>query len=241
MCLVCPTNFVNGILMGPFGCSKQVRHHDEEYNIMDRRTFSLSLLSTALLASCSSISRDPTRAFRTDYSARRDGGFDLPAIPVRKVDKQFLRQMVDYKTRERPGTIIVDVPSRHLYLVQPGGKAIRYGVGVGKQGFAWSGNATVGWKKEWPTWTPPARMISRKPNLSRWRGGMPPGLNNPLGPRALYLTKGGRDTLYRLHGTPEWWTIGTAASSGCIRLMNQDIIDLYERVKPGAKVIVRQA
>ena len=138
------------------------------------------------------------------------------------------------------GTIVVDVSNRFLYLVQPEGKAVRYGVGVGKQGFAWSGNARIGWKKEWPTWTPPPRMIGRKPELRRWAGGMPPGLNNPLGPRALYLTKGGKDTLYRLHGTPEWWSIGTAASSGCIRLMNQDIIDLYNRVQPGAKVVVRQ-
>ncbi|MBO6813790.1 MAG: L,D-transpeptidase [Rhizobiaceae bacterium] len=208
---------------------------------MDRRTFSLALLSTALLAGCSSISRDPSRQFRADYGARKDGEFALPAIPVRKIDKKYLRQIVDFETKEKPGTIIVDVPERHLYLVQPGGRAVRYGVGVGKQGFAWSGNARVGWKREWPTWTPPSRMIGRRPELAKWRGGMPPGVNNPLGARALYLTKGGRDTLYRLHGTPEWWSIGKAMSSGCIRLMNQDIIDLHARVQPGAKVIVRQS
>ncbi|MEO0327182.1 MAG: L,D-transpeptidase [Pseudomonadota bacterium] len=194
------------------------------------------------VAGCSSISRigDPSTEFRSDYGAVVDGGYKLPKIPLKKVDKQFLRQIVDYSTKYRVGTIVVDVPKRFLYLVQPGGKAVRYGVGVGKQGFAWSGNATVGWKKEWPTWTPPARMIKRKPKLRRWAAGMPPGLNNPLGPRALYLMKNGKDTLYRLHGTPEWWTIGTAASSGCIRLMNQDIIDLYNRVKPGARVVVKQ-
>jgi len=207
---------------------------------MDRRTFSLSLLSSAFLASCSSVSKDPTREFRADYSARKDGDFALPAIPIKKIDKQFWRQIVDYQTKEKVGTIIVDVPQRFLYLVEPNGKAVRYGVGVGKQGFAWSGNARVGWKREWPTWTPPSAMIRRKPKLAKWRGGMPPGLNNPLGPRALYLTKGGRDTLYRLHGTPEWWSIGKAVSSGCIRLLNQDIIDLHARVKPGAKVIVKQ-
>ncbi|MGI9350652.1 MAG: L,D-transpeptidase [Rhizobiaceae bacterium] len=209
---------------------------------MNRRAFTLSLLSTVALAGCSSIGRigDPSRQFRSDYGSVVDGGFQLPRIPLSKVDKQFLRQIVDYETRERVGTIIVDVPSRHLYLVEPEGKAVRYGVGVGKQGFAWSGHATIGWKREWPTWTPPARMIQRKPELRRWAGGMPPGLNNPLGPRALYLMKGGRDTLYRLHGTPEWWTIGKAVSSGCIRLMNQDIIDLYNRAKPGAKVVVKQ-
>ncbi|MEM7289973.1 MAG: L,D-transpeptidase [Pseudomonadota bacterium] len=207
---------------------------------MDRRTFTLSLLSTAALAGCS-ISSDPSRKFRSSYGAITDGGYKLPRIPLTKVDKQYLRQIVDYPTKYSSGTIVVDVPKRFLYLVQPQGKAIRYGVGVGKQGFAWSGNARIGWKKEWPTWTPPGPMMRRKPHLRKWAGGMPPGLNNPLGPRALYLTKGGRDTLYRLHGTPEWWTIGTAASSGCIRLMNQDIIDLYDRVKPGAKVVVRQA
>lgn len=207
---------------------------------MDRRAFTLSLLSTAALAGCSTVSGDPTRQFRASYRAVTDGGYRVPEIPIRKIDKQFHRQIVDYKTRERPGTIIVDVPKRFLYLVQPEGKAVRYGVGVGKQGFAWSGNATIGWKKEWPTWTPPPNMIRRKPELRRWAGGMPPGLNNPLGPRALYLMKGGRDTLYRLHGTPEWWSIGKAVSSGCIRLLNQDIMDLYDRVKPGAKVIVKQ-
>ena len=209
---------------------------------MNRRAFTLSLLSSAALAGCSSIGRigDPSRQFRADYRAVVDGDFNLPRIPISKIDKKYLRQIVDYDTKERVGTVVVDVSNRFLYLVQPGGKAVRYGVGVGKQGFAWAGNARIGWKKEWPTWTPPARMIGRKPELRRWAGGMPPGLNNPLGPRALYLTKGGRDTLYRLHGTPEWWTIGTAASSGCIRLMNQDIIDLDNRVQVGAKVVVRQ-
>ncbi|MEM7069780.1 MAG: L,D-transpeptidase [Pseudomonadota bacterium] len=206
---------------------------------MDRRTFTLSLLSTAALAGCSSIGH-PSRQFRSAYGAVVDGDFRLPRIPISKMDKRYLRQIVEYDTKERPGTIVVDVSNRFLYLVEPNGKAVRYGVGVGKQGFAWSGNARIGWKKEWPTWTPPARMIGRKPELRRWAGGMPPGLSNPLGPRALYLTKGGKDTLYRLHGTPEWWTIGTAASSGCIRLMNQDIIDLFNRTKVGAKVVVRQ-
>lgn len=201
------------------------------------------LAAGVILSGCTAISThiDPSREFRRDYGSVVDGDFTLPKIPLNKIDKKFLRQIVDYQTKQRPGTIVVDVSNRFLYLVQPGGKAVRYGIGVGKQGFAWSGSATVGWKKEWPTWTPPAPMLERKPKLRRWAGGMPPGLNNPLGPRALYLMKGGRDTMYRLHGTPEWWTIGTAASSGCIRLMNQDIIDLYNRVQPGARVVVRQA
>lgn len=210
---------------------------------MDRRTFSLSLFSVALLGGCSSSSRPLSKSsqFKTNYAAVVDGGFKIPAIPIKKLDEKYLRQVVDYKTKYRAGTVVVDVPNRFLYLVQSDGKAMRYGVGVGKAGFAWGGSAKIGWKREWPTWTPPARMIGRRPELRKWAGGMPPGLNNPLGPRALYLTRGGRDTLYRLHGTPEWWTIGTAASSGCIRLLNQDIIDLHARVKNGARVIVKQS
>jgi lipoprotein-anchoring transpeptidase ErfK/SrfK len=146
--------------------------------------------------------------------------------------------------RERPGTIIVDTPKRFLYFVLPGKKAVRYGIGVGKAGFAWEGEAYIAWKQEWPKWTPPKEMIDRKPELARYgEDGMKPGLKNPLGARALYLfNERGEDTLFRLHGTPEWKSIGTAASSGCIRLMNQDIIDLYNRVRPGknARVVVKQ-
>ncbi|MCB1438982.1 MAG: L,D-transpeptidase [Nitratireductor sp.] len=188
-------------------------------------------------------SRDPADEFINDYREVRDGDFVLPAIPVEKIDKQFLRQRVNYVTREKPGTIVVDVPKRFLYLVEPNGKAIRYGVGVGKAGFEWSGDAYIAWKKQWPTWTPPAEMISRKPELEKYsedNGGMQPGLDNPLGARALYLFQDGKDTLYRLHGTPVWQSIGTAASSGCIRLMNQDIIDLYARVNGRPKVVVKQ-
>ena len=210
---------------------------------MKKLALGICLAASVALAGCTSasIKRDPSYEFRSSYKAVTDGKFRLPEIPVKKIDKQYLRQIVDFKTKHRPGTIVVDVPKRFLYLVQPGGKAVRYGVGVGKQGFAWSGNATVGWKREWPTWTPPAPMIKRKPALRKYAAGMPPGLNNPLGARALYLMKGGRDSMYRLHGTPEWWSIGKAMSSGCIRLMNQDIIDLHRRVKPGAKVVVKQS
>lgn len=187
--------------------------------------------------------RHPSREFIRDYGAKVDGGFELPAIPVKEMDKKYLRQRVPYETTEKPGTIIVDVAERFLYLVETGGTAMRYGVGVGRQGFEWEGNAYIGWKREWPTWTPPDEMISRQPELVKYsaeNGGMEPGLNNPLGARALYLFQDGKDTLYRLHGTPQWKSIGTAASSGCIRLINQDIIDLYSRVNGRAKVIVKQ-
>lgn len=187
--------------------------------------------------------RDPTLEFIQDYQARVDEGYRLPAIPVEKIDKRYLRQRVAYSTREKPGTIIVDVANRFLYLIEPNGTAIRYGVGVGRAGFEWEGNAYIGFKRKWPTWTPPEEMIKRQPELAKYsadNGGKEPGLDNPLGARALYLFQNGQDTLYRLHGTPEWHTIGTAASSGCIRLINQDVIDLYERVKGRPRVVVRQ-
>jgi lipoprotein-anchoring transpeptidase ErfK/SrfK len=188
-------------------------------------------------------SQIPSNEFIRDYGQRSDGEFTLPAIPVKEMDKQFLRQRVAYVTKEKVGTIVVDVAKRYLYLIEPDGMAIRYGVGVGKQGFEWQGTAYVGWKQEWPKWTPPEEMIARKPELIKYgvdNGGMPPGLDNPLGARALYLFQDGKDTLYRLHGTPIWSSIGTAASSGCIRLINQDIVDLYSRVKGRAKVVVIQ-
>ena len=135
---------------------------------------------------------------------------------------------------------MVDVAARHLYLIEDRGRAIRYGVGVGREGFAWSGEARIGRKATWPTWTPPAQMIRRDPSLAQHAGGMPGGPANPLGVRALYLYQGKRDTLYRLHGTNEPASIGKAVSSGCINLLNRDAIDLYERVPVGTKVVVVQ-
>ena len=178
----------------------------------------------------------------SDYKTRKDAGFRLPAIPIKKMKKQYLRQRVNYRSWEKNGTLIVDTKNRYLYLVESGGKAMRYGIGVGKAGFEWAGEAKVAWKQEWPKWTPPQEMIDRKPKLAKYGGenGMKGGLKNPLGARALYIFQNGKDTLYRLHGSPQWSSIGTAASSGCIRLINQDIIDLYERVRPGAKIIVKQ-
>ncbi|TCD16296.1 L,D-transpeptidase [Oricola cellulosilytica] len=193
-----------------------------------------AVAAMAIVSGCTTNSTQ----FASAYKGRSDGGYALPSIPLAKVERQYRRQIVDYATKEKPGTIIVDTDAKFLHLVLEGGKAMRYGIGVGREGFEWSGVAKVGWKREWPTWTPPAAMIKRQPELAKYRGGMKPGLTNPLGARALYLMRNGRDTGYRLHGTPEWWSIGGAVSSGCIRLMNQDIIDLYERVQPGAKVIV---
>ncbi|MEM5493549.1 L,D-transpeptidase [Hoeflea sp. AS16] len=207
------------------------------------------LVAALALTGCTSntgggVSGSTSQIFTSEYGSVTDSGYSIPAVPISKIDKKFHRQIVSYSTREKPGTIIVDTPNRYLYLVLPGRKAVRYGIGVGKAGFAWEGEAYIAWKQEWPTWTPPKEMIDRKPELARYGSdGMKPGLKNPLGARALYLfNQKGEDTLFRLHGTPEWKSIGTAASSGCIRLMNQDIIDLYERVRPGksARVIVKQ-
>lgn len=207
------------------------------------------LVAALALAGCSSTTGDggsgaTSQIFTSEYGTVTDAGYSIPAVPISKLDKQFHRQIVSYNTQEKPGTIIVDTPNRFLYFVLPGKKAVRYGIGVGKAGFAWEGEAYIAWKREWPTWTPPREMIQRKPELAKYGDdGMKPGLKNPLGARALYLfNQKGEDTLFRLHGTPEWASIGTAASSGCIRLMNQDIIDLYERVRPGkgARVVVKQ-
>lgn len=173
------------------------------------------------------------------YGERPDEQHPLPATDLTEVEPQFLRRIVSYPTREQPGTIVVDTDNRFLYLVQENGKAIRYGIGVGKQGMSWRGRATVARKAQWPRWTPTPAMIAREPERNRpWAAGMAGGLENPLGARALYLYQGNRDTMYRIHGTSEPWSIGKSVSSGCIRLFNQDIIDLYSRVPTGTAVVV---
>jgi lipoprotein-anchoring transpeptidase ErfK/SrfK len=148
-----------------------------------------------------------------------------------QIDPKYDKQTVDYPTDEPPGTIVVDTPNKFLYLVEGGGKALRYGIGVGRPGFTWAGVKTITAKKEWPDWRPPSDMLQRRPDLPRY---MPGGEDNPLGARAMYLGS----TLYRIHGSNEPWTIGTNVSSGCIRMRNQDVEDLYERVKVGTKVVV---
>lgn len=178
---------------------------------------------------------------RAMYGVIADDGHTLPEIPLQRVDQRYLRQEVDYQTVEKPGTIVVDTAQKFLYLVQPGGKAIRYGVGLGRNGYAWSGRGVIQYKAKWPRWTPPQEMVSRQPELrtiSAANGGMVPGLNNPLGARALYIFKGGKDTLYRIHGTPDWQSIGKATSSGCVRMFNQDVIDLFDRVGGKAEIVV---
>ncbi|WP_253944407.1 L,D-transpeptidase [Pseudogemmobacter hezensis] len=177
----------------------------------------------------------------TIYAARSDGTYTVPALPVDQIPAAYRRQVVDYPSDLPPGTIVIDPTPRFLYYVLGKGKALRYGIAVGAEGFGWSGESIVSNKRQWPTWTPPAEMIARKPSLEKWRKGQPGGPTNPLGSRAIYLTSNGRDYGYRIHGTPEWKTIGRNASSGCFRMINQDVMDLYERVKGGERVITLTA
>lgn len=180
-------------------------------------------------------------SYASMYGPMFDGGFELPAVPWEKVERRYRRQIVPDPTGEVPGALVVDTANHFLYLVRERGEAIRYGVGLGREGFEWAGRAEIRWKKAWPTWTPPAEMIARDPKLAKFsaeNGGMPPGLDNPLGARALYIFQGNTDTLYRVHGSPEWWSIGKNVSSGCVRLINQDIIDLYDRVVNGSPILV---
>ena len=164
----------------------------------------------------------------------------IAAIDTSKVDPRFLRQTVSNPTGEKAGTIVIDTANKHLYLVEDGGTAMRYGVGVGREGFAWSGRAIIDRKQEWPKWFPPKEMQERDPEAAKWSEGMPGGITNPLGPRALYLAQNNKDTYFRIHGTTQPMSIGKAMSSGCIRLFNQDIIDLYNRVPIGTEVVVKQ-
>jgi lipoprotein-anchoring transpeptidase ErfK/SrfK len=209
-------------------------------------------MGSSMLAGCVSHSRTSTvepeappidPSYLRMYAALSDEPFPVPEVDLREVDPQFWRREVSYATPEQPGTVVVDPGARHAYLVMERGRAIRYGVGVGKEeAFNFQGTASVGRKAEWPRWTPTRDMIRRDPDrYAQYAGGLPGGSGNPLGPRALYLYRNGQDTLYRLHGTVEPWTIGTMVSSGCVRFLNQDIIDLYRRVPVGSRVVVLAA
>ena len=165
---------------------------------------------------------------------------DYPVEPanLKKIPHQFRRQIVEYFGAEPPGTIIVDPGARFLYHIREYGEAVRYGVGVGRAGFAWAGEATIFMKRRWPRWVPPREMAARDKNAMKWANGQPGGPDNPLGARALYLYANGVDTLYRIHGTNDPSSIGKAISSGCIRLLNQDIAELFLQVPIGTRVVV---
>lgn len=219
--------------------------------IFSRRQFVLGATSlTGIAAAGCTTTSGPTaslvldssdKIFALNYAALPDEKFPIPAVSKEKLPPQFRRQRVNYKTKEPVGTLVVDTENFYLYHVEADGKAMRYGVGLGRAGFEWSGRARVAWKRAWPTWTPPEEMIQREPKLRKWsakNGGMPPGIDNPLGSRALYIFQGNVDTLYRLHGTPNPSTIGKAVSSGCVRLVNQDVIHLFNNVKNGSPIVV---
>src|SRR5579871_5570123 len=175
------------------------------------------------------------------YGPINDHGHEIPGLDMSRIDPGVLRRQVAFSSPYRPGTIVVMIGERHLYFVEPGGMAMRYTVGVGREeALNFRGSAVIGRKAEWPHWAPTATMIERMPRYAAYAGGMPGGLGNPLGARALYLYRGGQDTHFRLHGTIEPETIGTAVSSGCIRLFNHDIIDLYNRAPVGTPVVVLQ-
>ena len=172
------------------------------------------------------------------YAARADGERMVPAIDVTAFHRELLRNEVAFQTDEAPGTIVIDTRGPFLYFVEGGGRATRYGIAIGREGFGWTGAGTIGRGARWPRWTPPPEMIERDPSLEKWRDGQPGGVSNPLGARALYIYFDGRDSGYRVHGTNTPKSIGWAASSGCFRMLNQDVIDLYDRVQTGAKVVV---
>ncbi|MBD9371643.1 L,D-transpeptidase [Rhizobium sp. ARZ01] len=208
------------------------------------RPLALLILPLALAGCVSTakpVKKGPDPMHLAMYGPHPEEKFPLPAMDIARVDPKYFRQQVAYPTSEVPGTIVVDTADRFLYLVQENGMAMRYGIGVGKAGLEFEGSARIGRKAEWPRWTPTPSMIKREPERNaKWASGMEPGLTNPLGPRALYLYQGKNDTLFRIHGTSEPWSIGKAVSSGCIRLFNQDIIDLYGRVPVNSRVVVIQ-
>lgn len=221
-----------------------------------RRLARLSVVSAVLLAAGCTIpetgARQPVDPMVVAMYAPVEGEpFAVPAIPVNRVDPALFRQMVATPPHvpDRPGTVVIDPQAKYLYLVQAGGQSLRYAIGVGRQGFSWAGEAEIWEKQRWPKWFPPTEMMERDPHAAKYPDGMDGGPQNPLGSRAMYLFQGNcnesnvrtprcQDTLYRIHATNEPMSIGKAVSSGCIRMWNQDIIDLYDRVPLGTKVVV---
>lgn len=205
---------------------------------LSRRGFLGTSAAALAVSACAPIPAAPPEFSPIDYASRRDGRHMLSAIDIGQVHPAFQRQVVPYATEHPVGAIVIENSNRLLYLVQPDGYALRYGISVGREGFDWTGTSTVYRRAHWPTWTPPQEMIERDPKLERWKDGQPGGPRNPLGARALYLLTDGRDQGYRIHGTPAWRSIGRFASSGCFRMLQQDVIDLYDRVPVGTQVIV---
>jgi len=212
---------------------------------LNRRRFLLGAAATigALgLAGCASSGIDMSLAeAKLAYGPLPNERFPVPAVNVSKINPKYLRRIVRYDTDEAPGTIIVDPRNYYVYRIEDNGMATRYGANVGRQGFLWSGDAYIGRKAEWPVWTPPREMIKRQPEVAIYAGGMPPGLGNPLGARTLYLYQDGRYTLFTIYSTIMPETIGKGISSGCIGLLTQDMVHLYERTPVKTKVVVLKA
>ena len=198
----------------------------------------LAILALPMLAACASAPQQP--AVVPGYEGVQDGEFFIEPVPETYLTNGNRREEVAYAGDEKPGTIVVDTHVRKLYLVLEGGRAMRYPIAVGREGISFRGNGVIGRKEEWPAWQPTANMVRTRPDLyAEYAGGLPGGLINPLGARALYLYRGGKDSMFRIHGTADNASIGHATSAGCIRLFNQDAIDLYSRVENGTRVIVR--
>jgi lipoprotein-anchoring transpeptidase ErfK/SrfK len=207
--------------------------------MISRRSF-LAALATTPVAACNTTRWGPHQNDWASWSTGKtmpDKPHPIPLVDRSKLDPEYSPQIVPYRGTESAGVIVVDIDERFLYLVQEKGRARRYGVGVGRQGFSWRGTAEVGRKASWPDWVPTKTMVRLQPELARYAKG---GLANPLGARALYLHQDGRDIMFRIHGTNEPWTIGQQVSSGCVRLLNEDIVDLYDRVPIGTVVFVRR-
>lgn len=201
---------------------------------------SAASLGALALAACSPAGMSVADAQRV-YGPRPNERFPIPAVNVNKIDPKYYRRTVRYDSKEAVGTIIVDPRNHYVYRIEGDGNATRYGVSVGRAGFLWSGDAYIGRKAEWPIWTPPKEMIERQPEAAKYAGGMKPGLDNPLGARALYLYQNGVYTLYTLYSTSVPESIGKGVSSGCIGLITQDMLDLYDKTPVNTKVIVLKA
>lgn len=209
-------------------------------NLLLRLIAPLALLGLAACADAPKTEEAPAPSVPAHYQAVQDGEYLIPAVEPLHLFGANPRAEVEYAGSEEPGTIVVDTYARVLYHVQEGGRAMRYGIAVGREGISFRGTGYVGRKQEWPSWTPTANMVRTRPDLyAEYAGGLPGGLDNPLGARALYLYRGGRDTMFRIHGTIDNASIGRATSAGCIRLFNQDAIHLFENAEIGDRIVVR--
>ncbi len=218
----------------------QAALNTESAKVTDSLARILVILALPLLAACGGTPQQKAPAAVPGYEAVQDGEFFIEAVPAEYLYDGNRKTDVSYAGGEAPGTVVVDTFARKLYLVGEGGTATRYPIAVGREGLAFRGNGVIGRKAEWPSWQPTANMIRTRPDLyAAYAGGLPGGIDNPLGARALYLYRGGRDTMFRIHGTSDNASVGHATSAGCIRLFNQDAIDLYNRVPSGTRVKVR--